>query len=343
MNGHTEDIEPPDSEISALDLLSDILGGVVREDVIRGIGDDCAVISFSDEFDILVTVDSVNRDVHFCLDWQSPYGIGWRALTSSVSDIAAMGGEPMVAVVAIAVKGGWDKSLPGIYEGMRDLAAQLGIDIVGGDVTRMKSGLSLSLTVLGRVDVGRAVYRDGARFEDDIWVTGKLGRGETVRRMAKEGIRHRSWEDALAAYDKIVPRVAEARYLVERVSPTSMIDISDGLSTDMHHICRMSRVGAEIDLDTLPLDDLAKSLCLETGEDPALIALHGGEEFELCFTARRGRVEEITEEFSKRFDIDLSKIGAIVPSGMTVRDREGNRSELIPGGYDHLRHEEGRR
>lgn len=343
MNGSTRDRERPDSEVCAIDLLSGILGGVVRDDVIRGIGDDCAVLSFSDEFDILMTIDSVARDVHFDLDWQSPHGVGWRALASSVSDIAAMGGEPIAAVVAIVAEGGWDRSLPGIYGGMKDLAGRLGVDIVGGDVTRTASGLSLSLTVLGRVEVGRAIYRDGARFEDEIWVTGTLGGGEAVRRMAKAGTRGQMWENAFEAYERIVPRIEEARFLVDRVSPTSMIDISDGLSTDLHHICRMSGVGAEVELDSLPVDDTAKSVCIESGKDPVPLALHGGEEFEICFTSRRGRVEGIADEFSKRFDISLSRIGSIVRSGMMVLDREGNRSELVPGGYDHLKGEEGRK
>jgi len=155
MNGNSRDIDRPENELSAIERLEDILGGTVREDVVRGIGDDCAVVSFSEEFDLLLTVDSVNRDIHFNLDWQSPYGVGWRALASSVSDIAAMGGEPMAAVIAVSAEGGWDESLPGIYEGMRDLAGRFGVDIVGGDVTRTASGLSLSLTILGRVKKGR--------------------------------------------------------------------------------------------------------------------------------------------------------------------------------------------
>jgi len=330
----------PRSEVDALERLMDILGDPKRIDVARGIGDDCAVLSFPGEFDLLLTVDTVISGIHFSTQWQSPYGIGWRALAASVSDVAAMGGEPLAGLVALGIPGGWDEELVGIYQGLHDLSARLHVDIVGGDISALPSGLSISITVLGRVMRGKCVFRNGARIGDDIWVTGALGGGEAVRQMAQRGIKGPEWDRGLMEYERILPRIEEARFLAQELPLSSMIDISDGLSTDLFHICRMSRVGAALDETRIPVHGSALFVATQTGLNPLELALNGGEDFELCFTASGGSGIRVAEEFAERFGLQMTKIGRISGSDLILRDRNGHSRPLNPGGYDHLKAKE---
>jgi thiamine-monophosphate kinase len=339
MIGAGEDIRPKD-EVAALDLLREIVGESRHVHIIKGIGDDCAVLSFSDDFDVLLTVDTVARDVHFSMDWQTSQGIGWRALAASVSDIAAMGGEPIAGVIAVAIEGGWDESLRQIYRGITDLSTKLRMDIVGGDISELPAGFSISLTIFGRVKKGRAIFRDGARPGDDIWVTGTLGGGEAVRVMAGQIGHTQPMEKAIDDYEKIVPRVKEAQFLTDTFYPTSMIDISDGLSTDISHICRSSGVGAVIEESLVPVDDKAIHVHEKYGIDPVELALNGGEDFELCFTSPGGVGEEFAGQFRDRFQLQITKIGQITTSDRVIRDKNGKTRELKAGGFDHLRSRE---
>ncbi len=339
MIGAGEDIRPKD-EVAALDLLREIVGESKHAHIVKGIGDDCAVLSFSDDFDILLTVDTVARDVHFSMDWQTSQGIGWRALASSVSDIAAMGGEPIAGVIAIAIEDGWDENLCEIYRGITDLSTKLRMDIVGGDISELPTGFSISLTIFGRVKKGKAIFRDGARPGDDVWVTGTLGGSEAVRVMVGQIGHNQLMEKAISDYEKIVPRVKEARFLRDMCCPTSMIDISDGLSTDISHICRSSGVGVVIEESLVPVDDKAIYVHEKYGTDPVELALNGGEDFELCFTTPGGAGEEFAGKFRDRFQLQITKVGQITRSDLIIRDRNGKIRELKAEGFDHLRSRE---
>jgi thiamine-monophosphate kinase len=327
----------PGSETAAIDLLQKILGKSGRREIKRDIGDDCAVISISSGHDILLTVDTVVRDVHFCVEWQSGYGIGWRALASSVSDIAAMSGEPMAGVIAIGADDGWDDQLKEVYRGISDLSSKLEMDIVGGDITALPGRFSISITVLGKVEKGKALFRDGACQDDDIWVTGTLGGGRAVRLMADLGIRDRFWRRSLAEYEGILPRIDEARFLSEKLPPSSLIDISDGLSTDLSHICRMSGTGAIIEEDRIPVDEKVLYVSSGTGLDPVELALNGGEDFELCFTVAHGEGDRIADDFTEKFKLAVTKIGRIKGSELFIQGRDGNKRLLKPSGFDHLK------
>ncbi len=325
----------PGTETEAIGILHRILGAPGRKEVVTSVGDDCAVLSFTSEFDLLLTVDTAARDIHFSLEWQSAYGVGWRALASAVSDIAAMCGTPVIGMIAVGVEGGWDEILRDVYRGVRDLSNRLDMEIVGGDTSRLLSGCFLSVTVLGKVEKGEAVLREGARLGDDVWVTGRLGAGAAMRATARD-VADSKWKCDLDEYESILPRVEEARFLLKTIHPSSMIDISDGLSTDLSHICRLSRVGALIDKERIPVDERAATACRKRPVDPVEMAMNGGEDYELCFTASPGRGQEVAAGFRERFGICMTKIGRIIDSGLYVQDLDGKRSRLEPGGFDHL-------
>jgi thiamine-monophosphate kinase len=330
----------PRDEVEALDILAGIVGEAGRSEVVKSIGDDCAVISLGD-CDVLLTVDAAVSGVHFNLRWQSAYSVGWRALAAAASDIAAMAGEPVVGLVSLGLERGWDERVGDIYRGMRDLGERLRMDIVGGDIIRIPKGLSISVTVVGKVEKGRAVFRGGSRQGDEIWVTGRLGLGGALRLMERDGIRDRRWDSLLDSYGKITPRVEEARFLAGNLALSGMIDISDGLSTDLAHLCRSSGVGAVVEAERVPVDESAQGVADCLGMDPFDIAVNGGEDFELCFTVPAGEGDSVTGSFLERFGLPMTRIGSITGSGLLVRDGGGAERDLVIGGFDHLKTGEG--
>lgn len=311
--------------------------------VVRGIGDDCAVLRPADGHDLLVTTDTQEEGVHFRRDWSTAADIGWRCLAVNVSDIGAMGGTPLGAVVALSLPETLAVAfVEAMYDGLSAMAGAYGCPIIGGNISKSTERLSVTITVLGSTPRDGAVYRAAARAGDDVWVTGDLGGAKAglealIHPQAVAGL---PADAVLARYRRPRPRLKEALYLRQH-GVCSLIDLSDGLSSDLAHICEASGVGAQLHAERIPISDEARRVADALGVDALTMALHGGEDFELCLTAPAGAAEALEQGFRDQFDCPLTRIGTIqAGAGVTLRYPDGSEASLAPGGYDHF-HEYG--
>ena len=288
-----------------------------RRTLVTGIGDDCAVLRLPAGQELLVTTDFSLEGVHFRREWHSPEVVGHRCLTRGLSDIAAMGGQPMACFLSLALPADLPQRwVDGFYRGLLRLADHHGVSLAGGDTAQSPSGVLADIMVMGSVPRGKAVQRSGARVGDRIYVTGLLGSGgATVRRMyAGEKIR----PESVPHYFAPQPRLKAGQRL--RALASSMIDISDGLSTDLSHLCEESGVGAVLQSSTIPIADNA------TLDD----ALYGGDDYELLFTSSKRIPKELA-------GVAVTEIGEIVKrSGMWLSDEKGRRKRLAPRGWEHF-------
>lgn len=305
-----------------------------RRSIIAGIGDDCAVLRLSaakgKKLDTLVTTDFSLEGIHFRRDWHSAESAGHRCLARGLSDIAAMGGEPVAAFLSLAVPARvpqlWIKHFIG---GLLALANEHGVTLSGGDTAESPEGILADIVVVGSVPKGKALLRSGARPGDRIYVSGDLGGSAAV---LTEMIRNPKRKLNPRDYPRHFfpePRIEMGRVLSEKGLASAMIDISDGLSTDLAHICEESGVGAEVQAEAIPRAEVGKPL-RKVDLD---LALHGGEDYELLFTAPR----------SKRIPscvagVRITLIGRIMGSKKILL-KKGSRPavELKPQGWEHFR------
>src|SRR5580693_670610 len=219
--------------------------------VVTGIGDDCAVLRLPPGHELLLTTDFTIENVHFRRDWHPPELVGRRCLTRGLSDIAAMGGEPRAGFLSLAVASDVPQNWVNRFlKGLLNLAGEFNLPLAGGDTAQSRSGIQADIVVVGSVPKGKAILRSGAKPGDQIYVTGELG-GSAValdhlrasRPLGAESSRH----------FRPLARVGVGQWLRQHKIPSAMIDISDGLSTDLEHICEESGVGAEIDSSAIPL------------------------------------------------------------------------------------------
>ena len=290
-----------------------------------GIGDDCAVLRVPPGHELLVTTDFSLEKVHFRREWHPPEVVGWRCLTRGLSDLAAMGGEPRAAFLSLALpRDISQKWVDGFVNGLLALASKFGVTLAGGDVAQSRSGVLADIVVVGSVPRGRAILRSGARPGDGIYVTGQLGGGAAALMALRRG---RKTGAEFERYFHPQPRLAVGRRLRTRGVASAMIDLSDGLSTDLAHICDESGVGAVIDAPAIPLAEVGRN-----GIRADLrFGLHGGDDYELLFTAS-GRIPEKVER------VRITRIGEIVKGrGVTLVDVRGRKSKLATGGWQHFR------
>lgn len=317
------------------------LGDMQRPHIVCGMGDDCAVLRPSPGMELVVTTDTQEEGVHFRRDWATPEDIGWRCLAVNVSDIAAMGAQPLGAVVALSLPAALEVAfIEAFYDGMRAMALRSDCPIIGGNISQRADALSVTITVLGEVPSGQSVYRSGARVGDDVWVTGDLGG-------AKAGLEALCYPQAvtgvaldrvLARYRRPQPRLREAQYLRQHAVLHSMLDLSDGLSSDLRHICEASGVGAKIEASRLPIAEDVRHVAAALQVDPLTYALHGGEDFELCLTAPPGTIAPLHESFVRQFACALVRVGTIQSgSGVVLTLPNGTQQPLQAQGYDHFR------
>ena len=317
-----------------------VLGGEAPG-VVLGVGDDAALVEADGRLGILTT-DMLLEGVHFDRSTISARDLGAKAVTVNVSDVAAMGGSPRYALVAVAVPAevglAWVIEL---YGGIRDAGAEYAVSVVGGDTNR-SDRVVVSVMVTGEVPRGRAVTRAGARPGDRVAVTGALGASAGGLRVARAAagdpsILSAGWaRDLLSAHVRPVARVGEGQTLAQ-AGATAMIDLSDGLSTDLGRVCAASGVRAIVRLDAVPvapgLDDLRSAL----GPDPLDLAVHGGEDYELLATLPPGAVDAVADLLSTRFGTALTVGGEVgVGAGVVAIDPGGAERPLEPKGWDHF-------
>jgi thiamine-monophosphate kinase len=318
--------------------------------VVVGIGDDAAAVEIGPF--ALVTTDSLVEGVHFRRDAAPPRLLGRKALTVNLSDIAAMGGLARYATVSLClppqVELGWVDSL---YDGLLERAAEAGVALVGGNISRAPESITIDVTLLG--DAGRLLLRTGARAGDSVVVTGALGAAAEGVRLLADGARLDDeselaatgmWTDSstaavlacLRAQLDPRPPLALARSIGDRGLAHAGMDLSDGLSSDLPEICRQSGVGALIELGALPLDPRVVALERARGGDALSLGLHGGEDYQLLLAVAPADVEELGE-LARVWSVEVTAIGEFVEGEpeVRVRDAAGERP-LEPGGYDHF-------
>ncbi len=297
------------------------------------IGDDCAVlrlVSDRGQKDTLVTTDFTLEGIHFRRDWHPAESVGHRCLARGLSDIAAMGGEPVAAFLSLALPRDLPQSWVGRFaRSLISLAERYGVTLAGGDTAESPNGILADIVVVGAVPKGRAVLRSGARPGDRIYVSGELGgSAAAVWRMRKKPKRKLNPREYSRHFFP-EPRIELGRILRAKGLPSAMIDISDGLSTDLAHICEESGVGAEVEAEAIPRASVGKP-----ARDVDLqFALHGGEDYELLFTAPRGKRVP-----SRIAGVPITHIGHISRGRkIIVRNQSGVGYELQPRGWEHFR------
>lgn len=271
-----------------------------------GIGDDCAVMP-SGEGELLFSTDLLMEGVHFLRNESSPEDVGWKAAAVNLSDIAAMGGTPVATFLSIALpkdaQGEWAERF---IEGYTDISRQYDVPLLGGDTTSSLRDIAVNVGVLGRCPSGRRLMRNGAKVGETIYVTGPLGDSAGGLQAILKGIeRTEDVTRLICRHKRPIPRIEAGRLLMESGKAGAMMDISDGIGSDLRHIMKASGVGAVIDLERLPLSPELVSVCKEQGWDIYEMATSGGEDFELMFTAPAGLENEL--------DIAVYPIGKIVP------------------------------
>lgn len=298
--------------------------------VVAGIGDDAAILPLPAGHEALVTTDFSLEGIHFRRDWHPAESVGHRCLTRGLSDIAAMGGEPVAAFLSLALP----RKLPqawvnGFMRGLLDLAKRAEVTLAGGDTAESPDGVLADIVVLGSVPRGKAILRSGAKPGDRIYVSGELGGSaaavEQMRKKPKRKLNPRHYSRHFFPE----ARLELGRILREKGLASAMIDTSDGLSTDLAHLCEESVVGAEIVAKAIPLAAIGK---------PARVvdrrfALHGGEDYELLFTVRPGK--RVPEQIA---GVPLTEIG-VVTRGRKIflRNAKGLRHEFLARGWEHFR------
>ena len=318
--------------------------------VIRGIGDDAAVITSKAGQWTVLTTDLLTEGIHFDLRTATMADIGFRAAAANLSDIAAMGGTPHYLLVALAFPRTASKQhVLQLYRGMMAACRPHRIRLIGGDTSASNGGWFISLTLIGTVLPRKALFRNGAQIGDSLYVTGTIGdalaglkllneppaRVTRHSRTATLSVRHRQF--LIERHLRPTARVAEGQWLSTHRFATSAIDISDGLSGDLRHICEESHVGVEVNLGALPLSPACRAYAASRKLDPMNLAMTGGEDYELLFTVsphQRRRLERaaLTRGFP------LTCIGEIHPSrfGIQALSLQGKRHRLANTSYTHF-------
>lgn len=315
---------------------------LTNKDIIKGIGDDAAVVDFGNKKTVIST-DTLTEGVHFDISYTPLKHLGYKAVAVNLSDIFAMNAKPVAITVALSFSSRYPvEAIDELYEGIL-LACQLyGVEVIGGDTTTSISGLNINITAMGVANEEDIVYRNGAKENDLLVVTGDLGSAYIGLQLLERE------KEVFKANDKIQPDLEGNDYVLERilkpeargdiiellakmeVKPTSMIDISDGLASEIFHICTQSEVGCAVYEDKLPIDPQTVLTAQDFGMSPTIIALNGGEDYELLFTIKQ-------EDFEKvKGNPHMSVIGHMTDknAGVNLVTRDNTSTPLTAQGWD---------
>ena len=312
-------------DVGEFGLIKKVSRRAKRSEVLIGMGDDTAVIRDGNEF-LLYTTDMMVEGDHFRREWFPPEKIGRKAMASNISDIAAMGGIPEYALISISLRADMDvEFVESIYKGLYEVADRYGIDIIGGDTTH-SSLIVINVALTGRTDEGHLTLRSGAKSGDYILVSGPLGASRAGLELLKKGL-----NEPRGPIEKHLDpgcRMDIAREVA--LHANAMIDISDGLASEIRHICEESGVGAIIENGRIPIDNETIEASKILGTDPYEYALHGGEDYEFLFTVSENKLDAV-----KGYGKVIGRIAG-KGVGMKIRDENGNMEDLGDG-YEHFR------
>lgn len=331
-------------EFGLIDRLSKKILPTLPE-TLKGIGDDCAVLDYGGSELTLISTDMLVEGVHFDLAYTPLKHLGYKAVSVNVSDIAAMNGIPLHITVGIAISNRFSvEAIEEIYAGMQVACEDYKVDLVGGDTTSSRSGLVISITVVGKVGKDKIAYRSGAKLHDVLCVTGDLGGAylglQMLEREKQVFLTNPTVQPELEGKDYILQRQLKpiARTDVVHdlreagIVPTAMIDISDGLASEILHLCKNSAVGMVIFEDKIPLDEVAIETAKEINLDTTTCALHGGEDYELLFTVRPQDFEKL------RNSPHITPIGYCLPAedGVFLNTLNDNHISITAQGWQHF-------
>jgi thiamine-monophosphate kinase len=314
----------------------------------KGIGDDAAIVSIPAGDWAVLTTDLLTEGVHFDLRTASPASVGYRAAMANLSDVAAMGAVPRFLLVSIAIPSSLRTTdILALYEGLMTACRAYKVRLIGGDTSASQHGLFLSITLLGTTKRRKVLLRKGARIGDSLYVTGTLGDSLAGLQLLSNSHAQGTGTSRLRPADRKflinrhlrpTARVREGQWLNQTGVVTSAIDVSDGLSGDLRHICNASHVGAEIDVSRLPLSPACQSYATSTKQDPVALALAGGEDYELLFTVPETHRARLERAASRR-NFTLTRIGHICAASLGIHRLLGNgRREPLPAlSYEHFR------
>lgn len=322
------------SELGEQGLIDRIRARVLHktDDVIVGIGDDASVVKAYSSLVTLVTTDAFVEGNHFDLSYFSFEEVGYKTIAASVSDIAAMGGQPRYCVVSLIAPSTVSVGdVDSLLDGMMECCDRYALELVGGDSVG-SAILAVSVTVLGEVEIENIILRSGARAGDLVYVTGDLGSSEAGRLVLSRqmGLESKVGDYVAMRHRSPIPRIREARELVQNHTVHSMIDLSDGLSIDAGHIAQESGVRIKLDMDAIPVSPEVMVVAEASSTSALDMALHGGEDFELLFTAFDLNLDNIK-------DTPVRRIGEVTEgNGVFLASADGKEIPLTPRGYTHF-------
>ena len=313
--------------------------------IVKGIGDDAAILKTRQGQRLLISTDVFMEGVHFDLAYQTTKDVGWRAAVANLSDIAAMGGNPLYLLVSMAVPVRIPPhNVRELYRGIRAACDPCNVELIGGDTSSSPSSIFLSLTIVGSVRANRALTRNRAEVGDRLYVTGTVGDSKAGLRVLQTHSNNRRGFSPSAVekflirrHLRPIPRIHVGQLLVARNLAHAAIDLSDGLSSDVAHVCEESQVGAEIRGRALPLSSQLYAFAQRNNLDPLELALHGGEDYELLFTAPAKRHQKVLN-VSKQTGVPVSCIGEIKPKtfGQQLELPEGRKQKMLKKSFNHF-------
>ncbi|MCI0662883.1 MAG: thiamine-phosphate kinase [Acidobacteria bacterium] len=334
------------SEFELINRIRDQVAGRIDLDLVLGIGDDAAILREQTGRETLVTVDFLVEEIDFKLEYTPPRWLGHKALATSLSDIAAMGGRPRYSLLTLGISRTGlksDKFWGEVFEGYFALAGKYGVILIGGDISSTPDRLAIDSIVIGHCRQGKAIRRSRAIVGDDVFVTGKIGASAIGLKMLEMGARVDEREEgllqsALRAHLRPEPRVLFGTLIGELDLAHAMIDVSDGLAQDLRRICEESDVDAIIDRYLVPLAD--ESILLTDDPETAFsFAMSGGEDFELVLTASR-KSERKLMKLAEDCQVVLTRIGEITEkskdSAKVLLRQNGQVKPILYGGFDHF-------
>ena len=304
-----------------------------------GIGDDCAIIPYNREEDYVVTTDMLIEDIHFLKDRITPKQLGYKSLAVNLSDIAAMGGKPLSSYLSIGIPAETEvEYLDAVMKGYHDLSQKYQVQLLGGDTTKSKKKIVINIVVIGICRKGEARLRSMAQSNDIVCVTGFLGDSagglEVLLNQLPET---KDNLQLIRSHHLPEPHIKEGIWLAQHQELHAMIDVSDGISSDLSHILKMSGKSAVVNLDKLPVSDTLKSVSYVQGWDINKLATSGGEDYVLLCTVKEGDYEKLNAGFRVTFGRDLFPIGEITDGENLIKwIKNGKQVFLNQHGFDHF-------
>ncbi|MBC8462059.1 MAG: thiamine-phosphate kinase [Deltaproteobacteria bacterium] len=310
------------------------------EGLIKGIGDDCAVIGPYQDRVFLITTDLLVEDIHFIWDRISPVDLGQKAVAVNLSDIAAMGGIPRHLFLSLAIPPAMGvETLHSFYQGIKAMCERYDTNVLGGDTSASPDGLTINVTAIGEARGDEVLFRSGAKAGDKIYLTGTLGDSAAGLRLIKEEFSAPAPLAAVLkeAHNRPQPQVEAGRVIAQSGLATAMIDVSDGVLSDLGHVCGASGVGGILFESALPISNSLKALAEINNFNPYELALSGGEDYQLLFTVPREDAGQFETIFQENSSSPIYCLGEITgEEGIKIVRPGGVREEVKVEGFDHF-------